>query len=421
MNTRFCKISYNSKKHKKFSMSRLYLEAASVLEKVFREKSGLKSAVYASKCAPKQKPSLLALVSKAFANQKLLNQALTAIGAFKTESKMRRGLLVVMLTELIYGSGVINGGGQVKKFLMGHVDELRSKFEGKIPKHSTKSESAVLPRYVRVNPTRWKSIDAAISHLVKNGISDPKKDENIPNLLVIDPCFTRTLVALESVKRGDIILQDKSTCVSAFALLNDRPPLPSLPIHVMDVCAAPGGKTIHILEKLRPGDFLTAVEMDEKRVKILEERIAALGDIKKGVTVKVIKEDFLKLFADDARLTTTIPVTHINLDPSCSGSGMDGPKTNGKKQLQSLASFQSMMLKHAQNAFDKVQTICYSTCSVFSVENEEVVTSTVSPQFEIHPQPLPSEWWTPSDDSFIRTSPDTHKCRGFFLAKLVRK
>ena len=401
-------------------MSRLYLEAASVLEKVFREKIGVKSAVYSSRCAPKQKPSLLALVLKAFANQTILNQALTAIGAFKTEVKMRRALLVVMLTELIFGSGVINGGGHVKKFLMGHIDELRSKFEGKI-QNSKEADKPTLPRYVRVNPNRWKSTDAAISYLSKNGVTDVKKD-NVPNLLIIDPKLTKTLVGLEAVKRGDLILQDKSTCVSAFALLHDRPLPPSQPIHVMDVCAAPGGKTIHILETLRPGDCLTAIEMDEKRVKVLEERLAALGDMKKGVKVTVIKEDFLKLFPEDSRLSGLIPVTHINLDPSCSGSGMDGPKTNGKKQLQSLASFQSMMLKHAQNAFEKVQTVCYSTCSVFPVENEEVVMSTVSPQFEIHPQPLPKEWWTMTDtDSFVRTAPATHNCRGFFLAKLVRK
>lgn len=401
-------------------MSRLYLEAASVLEKVFRQKTGVKNAVYASNCVPKQKPALLGLVSKAIANQKLLNESLKAVGAFKTETKMRRALLLVMLAEMIYGAGVINGGGHVKKFIMEKIEELRSKFEGKVPKHAPKSESPALPRYVRVNTGRWKSTEAAISFLAKNGIPDVKKDSNMPNLLVMDAKLTKTLVTLDAVKRGDLILQDKSTCVSAFALLQDRPVTPSKPIHVMDVCAAPGGKTIHILEKLRAGDILTAVEMDEKRAKILEDRIATLGDIKKGVTVRVVKEDFLKLFPEDPRLASAVPITHINLDPSCSGSGMEGPKTNGKKQLQSLSAFQSMMLKHAQNAFETVHTVCYSTCSVFSIENEQVVKSTLSPQFEIHPKPLAFDWWV-SPDEFIRTSPETYNCRGFFLAKLVRK
>jgi len=189
----------------------------------------------------------------------------------------------------------------------------------------------------------------------------------------------------------------------------------------MDVCAAPGGKTIHILEMLKPGDFLTAVEMDEKRAKILEERIAALGETKKGVTINVINCDFLKLFPDDkSSKLPPPPVTHINLDPSCSGSGMDGPNTKGEKQLQQLASFQSMMLKHAQNAFEKVQVICYSTCSVHAVENEQVVQAVLSPSFKIDMNPLPSWWISTGEDGFVRTSPESHKCRGFFLAKLVR-
>jgi 16S rRNA C967 or C1407 C5-methylase (RsmB/RsmF family) len=220
------------------------------------------------------------------------------------------------------------------------------------------------------------------------------------------------------VKRGDILLQDKSTCVTAFALLSGRPQAPSPPIHVIDACAAPGGKTLHILECLRPGDSLTAIELDEKRAKILEERLATLGDTKKGVKVTVLNCDFLKLFQEDSRLGS--PVTHINLDPSCSGTGMSGPSTKGKDKLKTLASFQSMMLRHALNAFPQVEVVCYSTCSVLSIENEDVVNSNLQHGFEVDMQPLP-EWWNSTcEDGFIRTEPKKDNCRGFFLAKLVR-
>jgi putative methyltransferase len=328
---------------------------------------------------------------------------------------MRPELLLVICSELLLGEGKIRGGGQVKRFLTERLGELKAIFEknGKKIKQ-TKVAGSALPRYVRINSSRWKTTQAAIAHLKSKGISELKVDEDIPNLLVMDSKYTKTLVTLDSVKKGDLILQDKSTCVSAFALLKDRP---TGRIHVMDVCAAPGGKTIHILEMLKPGDSLTAIEMDEKRAKVLEERIAALGDSKKGVTVKVINIDFLKLFPEEYQLGH---VTHINLDPSCSGSGMEGPNTKGEKQLQQLASFQSMMLKHAQNAFEKVDTICYSTCSVHSIENELVIKSVLSPAFRLDTQPLPAWWTTTSEDGFIKTTPESHNCRGFFLAKLVR-
>lgn len=414
-----------SKTQSKFSgqkksshMSRLYLEAGAVLEKIIFKKVGIKNAVYGSKCSAKQKPSILGLVSKALANQTLLHKALTSIGAFETEEKMRRGLLLVMTTELLLGSGEIRGGGHVKRFLVERLYALKefSKSSGIKVVDTARTESD-LPRYIRVNPSRWKSVGAAIAHIKASGVAEVKKDEHIPNLLVIDAKDTKSLVLLDSIKTGALIMQDKSTCVSAHALLADRPKGLSAPIHVVDACSAPGGKTIHILEMLRPGDSLTAVELNPKRAKILEERLAALGDMTKGVKVKVVTSDFLKLFQEDFET----PVTHINLDPSCSGSGMPGPSTKGSERLKTLSAFQSKMLKHALHAFDTVKTVCYSTCSVMAVENQDVVNDNImESRFRIETKPLPA-WWTEAcDDGFIRTTPAENKCRGFFLAKLVR-
>lgn len=400
-------------------MSRLYLEAASVLEKVLFQKMGVKNAVYASRCTPKQKPAILGIVSKVVANHKLLQGALEAIGAFKTEEKMRTGLLFVMASELVLGAGEIRGGGAVKRFLVGQLEELKEyvKKSGRAIVE-TKQEGSDLPRYLRVNSNRFKSVDAAIAKLKAEGISSIEKDDMVPYLLIANARDTKTIVNLDLVKRGDILLQDKSTCVTAYALLGNRQKAPCPPIHVIDACAAPGGKTLHILENLRPGDSLTAVERDEKRAKILEERLNALGDMKRGVKVQVLNCDFLKLLQDDPRLETT--VTHINLDPSCSGSGMAGPSTKGKDKLKTLASFQSMMLRHALNEFEKVEVVCYSTCSVLSVENEDVVNENINHGFKVDTQPLPKWWKTTCDDGFIRTTPEKDKCRGFFLAKLVR-
>ena len=399
-------------------MSRLYLEAGAVLEKMIFKKVGIKDAVYGSRCSAKQKPAILGLVSKAFGNQTLLHKALESVGAFKTEEKMRRGLLLVMTTELLLGSGEIRGGGQVKRFLMDRLDALKEFVQKSGIKVTDTSRSEdTLPRYVRLNPSRWKNIDAAIASIKAAGVTEVKRDSSVPNLLVVNAKDTKSLVTLDSIKSGALIMQDKSTCVSAFALLADRPKSPSQPIHVVDACSAPGGKTIHILEMLRAGDSITAVELDPKRAKVLEERLTALGDMKKGVNVKVVTADFLKLFPEDFET----PVTHINLDPSCSGSGMVGPSTKGAERLKTLASFQSKMLKHALNAFETVQTVCYSTCSVLSVENEDVVNENImDSSFKIETKPLPAWWTSTCDDGFIRTTPEKDKCRGFFLAKLVR-
>lgn len=401
-------------------MSRLYLEAAGILDKILYKKAGIKDAIYSSRCPTKQKPAILGLLCKVVANQKLLNDALNSVGAWKEEVKMRKGMLLVMAAELLIGSGQIRGGGHVKRYLVERLDQLKDYMQKSgVVITQTKDEKNDLPRYVRVNGGRWKSVDTAIAHLKSQEIPDVKKDETVPNLLIVNGRHTKNLVTLECVKKGDLILQDKSTCISAHTLLWKRPPAPSPSIHVIDACSAPGGKTLHILEMLRPGDSLTAVELDEKRAKILQERLLALGDMNKGVKVQVITGDFLKLFQEDARLST--PVTHINLDPSCSGTGMQGPNTKGEQRLKTLASFQSKMLKHALNAFEHVEVVCYSTCSVLSVENEDVVCSSIEPSFKVDTTPLPSWWKTVGEDGFVRTAPESHNCRGFFLAKLVRE
>lgn len=422
------KIVYAHKIFRPTVMSRLYLEAAGVLERILFQKQGLKDALYKSRCPSKQKPAILGLVSKAVANHKLLNDALKKIGAFNQEVKMRTGLMFVMATELLMGSGEIRGGGQVKRYLVENLAQLKDFVSESGRQISvSKPDSKQLPRYIRVNASRWKSIAAAVSCLKSAGVAEVRLDPDVPNLLVVDSKETKSIVTLEEVKNGNLVLQDKSTCLSAFALLGDRPTRGPA-VHVIDACSAPGGKALHILELLRPGDVLTAVEQDEKRAKVLEDRLNSLGDMKKGVKVQVLNCDFLSLFQEDDHLVGLLPVTHVNLDPSCSGTGMDGPSTRGKERLRTLASFQCKMLKHALNAFESAKTVCYSTCSVLPVENEEVVQSVLNGEgsgnssFKLEAKPLPSWWKNDEEDGggFIRTNQEKNECRGFFLAKLVR-
>jgi putative methyltransferase len=82
-------------------------------------------------------------------------------------------------------------------------------------------------------------------------------------------------------------------------------------------------------------------------------------------------------------------VTHIQLDPSCSGSGMtnrlkfgelaDQEMAKDTKRLWNLEALQRRMLVHAMS-FPAVQRIVYSTCSVHEEENESVVRYVIRPQ-----------------------------------------
>lgn len=119
-------------------------------------------------------------------------------------------------------------------------------------------------------------------------------------------------------------------------------------------------------------------------------------------------------------------VDSIILDPSCSGSGLPQHcKSNGPESLErvaQLARIQGKLLLHALVNFPSVHTICYSTCSIFREENENVVRESVARAQEFGVDfrcvsPIP---WLDQTLSGLNIKPEQHKCRGFFIAKLER-
>ncbi len=137
-------------------------------------------------------------------------------------------------------------------------------------------------------------------------------------------------------------------------------------------------------------------------------------------------------------------VTHILLDPSCSGSGMtnrikfgdaDRELVKDKKRLWNLEALQRRMISHAMS-FPNVQKIVYSTCSIHEEENENVVRYALDhcdDQFEL--VNIFEETWTngrgicKNEDDLnkyklsycIRTSYEQNLTNGFFVSCFKRK
>lgn len=255
-------------------------------------------------------------------------------------------------------------------------------------------------------------------------------DPTIPNLLGLPPELN--LTQSDAYKHGEIILQDKASCFPAHLLLGDSQNIHQSIGDLIDGCAAPGNKTTHaaaILSTRRPeapsrtSTQVFACERDAMRSKILENMVQKAG----ASTVNVLpRQDFLALNPKDPRFSR---VTHLLLDPSCSGSGIIGrqdmpvlalpdapkaktskpvlnghPKSKKRKRedtahqedanetlvdgddlleqgnesitdssrLQKLANLQSKIVEHAFQ-FPAATRVTYSTCSVHFEENEGVV------------------------------------------------
>jgi putative methyltransferase len=114
--------------------------------------------------------------------------------------------------------------------------------------------------------------------------------------------------------------------------------------------------------------------MNRRRFKELNANLKSAG----VTCAKTLNGDFLNV---------TLPfddIDYILLDPSCSGSGIrnrnDDTETIDEERLERLSTLQIRMVTYALTNFPKVKRITYSTCSIHSQENEQVV-ETILDQF----------------------------------------
>lgn len=180
-----------------------------------------------------------------------------------------------------------------------------------------------LSRYVRVN-TLKTTMEDAVDYLKRDGFTylgeagkledltlkekNFVKDLHLPNLLVFSPKMDFHDHFL--YKAGHVILQDKASCLPAFAL---SPPPGS---HVIDACAAPGNKTSHLAAIMKNKGKLFAFDLDAKRLATMSTLL-----LRAGVTCdQLANQDFLKVDPESPQYKD---VEFILLDPSCSGSGRE--------------------------------------------------------------------------------------------------
>lgn len=171
------------------------------------------------------------------------------------------------------------------------------------------------------------------------------------------------VTTLPGFHEGFFQVQDESSmCVAAEANLkkNDL---------VIDVCAAPGGKSLHaadILEKLGGGQVV-ARDLTDKKVALIKENIQRNGF--KNITTEVFDAT---VFDDKYREKADV----IIADLPCSGLGIIGKKPDIKynvtpETLTELEALQKDILKNIDGYLKTGGTLMYSTCTINKGENEE--------------------------------------------------
>jgi len=169
------------------------------------------------------------------------------------------------------------------------------------------------------------------------------------------------------IDAGKAYIQDPSTRIGSSLLSQDAGP------EVLDLCAAPGGKSVQLMRRLRgrEGLRLTALDVPGKRFERMQANLDRYAS-SMGVPVTCIATDLLK-GASEKIAEASVDV--IYLDVPCSNTGVLQRRPDAKWRLkpenhEQLAELQAAMLDRAWTWLKPGGSLVYSTCSVDRRENE---------------------------------------------------
>jgi len=220
---------------------------------------------------------------------------------------------------------------------------------------------------------------------------------------------------LEAFQKGYIQVQDLSS--SFVGEIAD----PKKGDYVIDVCGAPGGKSIHIADKLDGTGMVEVRDLSLLKINMVEENIRRCGFL--NIRTKV----------QDALVTDPDSVEKADIviaDLPCSGLGIIGRKPDIKyrmtpETMESLAALQRNILTVAQAYVKPGGRLIFSTCTINRKENEENARWFLE-QFPFDCISLKGKLGEKLDSAaanrdFIQLLPGIHPCDGFFIAAFQKR
>jgi 16S rRNA (cytosine967-C5)-methyltransferase len=222
-------------------------------------------------------------------------------------------------------------------------------------------------------------------------------------------------------REGWIVVQDEAS--QAVALLTGVGKGQS----VLDVCAAPGNKTLHLARAAASGARVVAGDVHPHRLHAVRAQLERTGTA--GVA--------LVAFDGTRPLPFGAPFDRILVDAPCSGTGTlaRNPEIRWRLQasdLEDLAQRQEAILRNALDLLARGGRLVYATCSLEPEENEWVVRRIIQERSDIRAGRAPAEFAGElaqgvtlerlfDREGFFRTMPQETTTDGFFAAVLERK
>lgn len=217
-----------------------------------------------------------------------------------------------------------------------------------------KANNCQAPMTLRVNTSRLTRADY-LTHLSDNGI-EAREGRYTGCSVILNEA--KPAQSLPGFKEGLVSIQDEAPQLAP-SFMNLSPGM-----SVLDACAAPGGKTCHILEST-PDIKLTAVDRDQKRTGLISENLSRLS-----LTANVVTESL-----EDFEATN---FDRVLLDVPCSATGIirrhpDIKLLRQREDVDKLRDVQRVLIHKAFDLLKPGGELLYSTCSILRQENDQVI------------------------------------------------
>lgn len=202
-----------------------------------------------------------------------------------------------------------------------------------------------------------------------------------------------------NARKGFIYIQDAASLVPVLALN------PTANDNILDMCAAPGGKTVFMAELMGNEGQITANDSNSVRLKRLKANIARCNVRNtKVICTRLVQGSFDKIL----------------IDAPCSGLGIVNKRAKAEKiltdnRLKKLEVIQKELMSHALEILRENGEIVYSTCTTRAEENEQIVAYAESLGAHIEPISIAGI----GNKKLISLSPEDYGTNAFFVARLA--
>lgn len=428
--------------------AKLRAQGARVLAAVLDEGRSLNEALPAAQGAlanPKDKALLQALCFGALRQYRLLDTALGQLmdKPLKGKTRILHQLLVLGLYQLFFsripahaavgetvaaapllgqgklkglvngvlrnaerqGQALLDGAARNKAVASLHPDWLLGRLRKAYPEQwqaIIDANNTQAPLWLRANQ-RVQDRSAYLALLEKAGISAESEQSLTSGFKLVE---AQDVTTLPGFSDGALSVQDGAAQFAAELLA------PKDGERILDACAAPGGKTAHILELADAK--VTALDVSEQRLERVSENLARLGFKAKVVAADASQRDWWDGVAFD----------RILLDAPCSATGVirrhpDIRWLRRDQDIRELAKLQAAILDNCWAMLKPGGTLLYATCSVLPEEN--------SAQIQAFLARTPDATLAPVRDGESAAQPGWQllpgdkEMDGFFYARVLKK